>query len=37
MHPVGLSLTNHYLENIARIEKQEQTINVKKIEKKTSD
>ena len=32
MHPVGLSLTNRYLEQIARIEKQEQNEKAKNIE-----
>ena len=33
MHPVGLSLTSHYLEQIKRIEKNEQETNNKKITK----
>jgi len=32
MHPVGLSLTSRYLEQIARIEKQEQNEKAKNIE-----
>ena len=31
MHPVGLSLTNRYLEQIKRIENKEQNTNNKKI------
>ena len=32
MHPVGLSLTSRYLEQIARIEKHEQIEKTKNIE-----
>jgi hypothetical protein len=33
MHPVGLSLTSHYLEQIERITKQEQNETAKEIKK----